>query len=402
MSPVEGDHADAVGPSRRLEEGHRAAQRDRARLLASKRPLWLNRKPANPRRPGRIRISIAYARYLLWEFRWSLGIFWGIVLLGGLGFSWFYKDPKTGLFLGFAESCYAIFMLIFLESYLQFPESPFLQPFFFLLPVVGLGAVADSLVRLAYLTFTSKQKLPEWQRMVASLYKNHVVVVGVGKVGFQIIKGFLALREPVVVVERQGAESSLIEEIVDLGVPVLRGDGRVLKVLEQAGVGRARAVVLATSDDLTNLDAGLTARDLNGEARIVLRLFDESLAVKVQDAFAMPAISTAKTSAPAFIAAATGRRVYQKFHLGGQDLHLIDLNVSPDGGLVGRTVREIQADRQVNIVMHNGPRGVNVNPGHTIVFGPGDEILVVAPLERLIALESINNTRGEVIPAVSH
>ena len=356
-------------------------------------------KDTGPRRPGRLRITVEYARYLLWEFRWSLGVFWGIVLIGGLIFSFLYKDHEGVPVLGYVEACYAIFMLIFLESYLKFPETWYLQPFFFLLPVIGLGAVADSLVRLAYLTFTSKQKLPEWQRMVASLYRRHVVVVGVGKVGFQIIKGFLALREPVVVIERPGADTALLEEIMDQGVPVVRGDGRVLKTLEQAGVARARAVVLATSDDLTNLDSGLTARDLNGEARIVLRLFDESLAQKVQGAFAMPAISTAMTSAPAFIAAATGRKVYQKFQLAGQHLHLIDLTVNPDGGLVGRSVREIQADRQVNIVMHSGRKGVNVNPGHTIVFEPGDELLVVAPLERLIALEATNDTPGEVVTA---
>jgi Trk K+ transport system NAD-binding subunit len=179
---------------------------------------------------------------------------------------------------------------------------------------------------------------------------------------------------------------------------VIRGDGRTLKTLEQAGVARARAVVLATSDDLTNLDSGLTARDLNAEARIVLRLFDESLAVKVRGAFAMPAISTALVSSPAFIAAATGRSVYQGFKLAGQHLYLIDMTVSPGGGLVGRTVGQIQADRQVNIVMHNGPAGVNVNPGHELVLRPNDEVLVIAPMERLIDLETQNRPADSATP----
>ncbi len=342
-------------------------------------------------RPSALRIYLRYAAYLLWEFRWSLGIFWSLVTVGGFLLHRTYHDPEHQGMLGYGEACYAIFMLIFLESYLKFPAEWYLQPFFFLLPVIGLGAVADSLVRLAYLTFSSKQRLPEWQRMVASLYRQHVVVVGVGKVGFEIIKGLLAMREPVVVVERPGADSALIDEIVDLKVPVVRGDGRNLKVLEQAGVARARAVILATSDDLTNLDAGLTARDLNGEARIVLRLFDSSLAVKVRGAFAMPAISTAQVAAPAFIAAATGRRIYQQFQLAGKHLHLTDLTVAPRGGLVGRTVGEIQADQVVNIVMHSGPAGVSVNPGHDLTLGPDDELIVIGPIDRLTALENQNH-----------
>ena len=42
--------------------------------------------------------------------------------------------------------------MIFLES-ASFPDEWYLQLFFFLLPIIGLGAVADSVVRLAYLMF---------------------------------------------------------------------------------------------------------------------------------------------------------------------------------------------------------------------------------------------------------
>lgn len=337
------------------------------------------------------RLFARFVLYLLWEFRWPLAIFWSLVLGGGLLLQWTYHLRE----LGYAEACFGVFLLIFLEPYLEFPEEWYLQPLFFLLPVVGLGAVADSIVRLAYLTFTKKSKLPEWQRMVASLYREHVVVVGVGKVGYQILKGVRALGEPAVAIERPAAESALLEEVVDLGIPVIRGDGRNAKTLEQAGVRHARAVILATSDDLTNLDAGLTARDLNGEARVVLRLFDESLAVKVQGAFSIPAISTSQVAAPAFIAAATGRRVYQDFTLGGQHLHLIDLTVCPGGGLVGKSVGTLQADRTVNVVMHRGPGGVDVNPDNAIVLRADDELLVIAPIDRLLELEALNRPNGK-------
>ncbi len=225
--------------------------------------------------------------------------------------------------------------------------------------------------------------------MVASLYRNHVVVVGVGKVGYQIIKGLLELRESVVAVD-QASESLLIDDIRDLGVPVIQGNARYQKTLEQAGVAQARAVILATNDDLANLDSGLTARDINPKARIVLRLFDETLARKVEGAFAMPGISTAQVAAPAFIAAATGRKVYQEFQLSGQTVHLIDMVISAEGNLIGRSVGEIQADKQFNVVMHQGPEGVNLNPNGDVVLGPDDTILVIAPMDRLLALEEEN------------
>jgi len=48
------------------------------------------------------------------------------------------------------------------------------------------------------------------------------------------------------------------------------------------------------------------------------------------------AISISKVSASAFIAAATGRKVYQSFQLADKPLHLIDMNICPGGGLVGK------------------------------------------------------------------
>lgn len=345
------------------------------------------------RRPSAARIWLRYVRHLLGEFRWSLAIFWGLVFLGGLLLRLEYRDRA----LTYPEACYAVFLLIFLEPYLDFPSEWYLQPLFFLLPIVGLGAVADSLVRLGFLVFSRKHRLPEWQRMLASLYRDHTIVVGIGKVGYQIVRGLMELNEAVVAVQRgeSSTDSALLEEIVDLGVPLIRGDGRTPKILELAGVRKARAVILSTSDDLTNLDAGLTAHDLNPGARIVLRLFDESLAVKVRGAFAMPAISTALVSAPAFIRAATGRRIYQDFELGGRHLHLIDLTIAEDSRLVGRTIGQVQADGQVNIVMHQGAAGVNVNPGHDVVLFAGDEVLVIAPIHQLKALESDNRPRAK-------
>jgi Trk K+ transport system NAD-binding subunit len=337
-----------------------------------------------------LRVYLRFVRYLVWEFRWPLGVFATLVYGGALVLHLCSHHPEVS----YAQACYAVFLMIFVESgQVKFPDEWYLQPLFFLVPIIGLGALADSVVRLAYLMFTKKQQLPEWQRMVASLYRNHVVVVGLGKVGYQIIKGLIALKETVVGVDMADG-STLREDVFSLGIPIIQGNARSAKTLEQAGVRVARAVIVATSDDLTNLDAGLTARDLNPEARIVLRLFDESLAAKVAGAFTLPAISTAHVAAPAFIAAATGRKVYQEFRLGGKLLNLIDLTINDAGTLKGQTVGDVQKGYAVNIVMHHGSEGADINPTHATVLEPGDMVLVIAPLDRLLALEAVN--QGDV------
>ncbi len=347
------------------------------------------------RTPVRLRMYLRFMGLVLWEFRWPLVVFWSLVLGGGLLLHWFYDHEK----LSFARACHGVFLMIFLESSLDFPEEWYLQPLFFLFPVLGLGAIADSIIRMAFLIFTRKQNLPEWNRMLASLCRNHFVVIGVGKVGYQVVKGLLEMRETVVAIE-MASGAPLLGELFDKGVPVIQGNARMASVLEQAGVRHARAVIITTSDDLTNLDAAITARDLNLDAKIVIRLFDETLASKVAGAFAMPTISTSQVAAPAFIAAATGRKIYQGFQLAGQQVHLTDITICPTGRLVGRTVGDIQADKRINIVMHQGPGGVNVNPDAQILLEPGDIILVIAPLEPLRMLESMNQARE--CPEPSH
>jgi voltage-gated potassium channel len=341
------------------------------------------------RTPVRFLMYLRFSRYLFWEFRWPIGVFTTLVLSGGFILHCCYH--KENVELPFAHACHAVFLLIFLESSLDFPDEWYLQPLFFLLPVVGLGAVADSVVRLAFLIFTRKQNLPEWNRMLASLCRNHFVVIGVGKVGYQVIKELLELRESVVAIEL-AIGAPLLGELFDKGVTVIQGNARMTSVLEQAGVKQARAVIITTSDDLTNLDAAITARDLNPAAKIVVRLFDETLATKVAGAFSMPTISTSQVAAPAFIAAATGRKIYQGFQLAGQYVHFTDMTICPTGKLVGRSVGDIQSDKRLNIVMHQGSTGVHVNPDPEILLEPSDTILVIAPMPALLTLESLNQT----------
>ncbi len=324
-----------------------------------------------------------FARYLLREFRAALIVFWGLVFGGGLLIWRCYHAHQLGYF----ESAYGVFTLIFMETTIEFPREWYLQPLWFLMPIIGLGAVADSFVRLGYLVFARKEKLQEWHIMNASVHRNHFIVAGAGKVGARIIKDLLQLGEAVVGIDLL-TEGTLISEVIDLGVPMIHGNCRQRKTLELAGVARAQSLILVTDDDLANLDGALTAREIHPDVHVVLRLFDETLAEKFASAFKMPAISIAATSAPAFIAAATGRKVLASFSLDGSaTLHIADVGVLPGGPIDGHDVGTVQSEHGVNIVLYRSGEQTLVNPPHDIVLRPGDRMLVLAPIDRIAALE---------------
>ncbi len=330
--------------------------------------------------PHPVRKLLGRARYMLREFRWPMLVFAGLVLGGGALFSITMRIP-------FGKACFGAYMLIFVQPNLDWPEHQWYnQVLFFLMPVIGLGAVADSVVRLGYLIFARKRNLQEWWIMEASTMRNHIVLCGLGRVGYRIVQQLLATKEQVVAIEKE-ADCMFVEEMQDLGVPVLIGEARLKKNLLLANLEHARAIILATNDDLTNLDAALTAREIKPDIRVALRLFDETLASKVATQFQMPVISTSQVSAPAFVAAVTGRTVHQCIQMDGQTIHVADLVVHR---LSSQTVSAVQKDFGVTVVLHKRKTGSASMPVPETLVHPGDTLVVAAPIEKMHQLEDAN------------
>jgi hypothetical protein len=216
-----------------------------------------------------------YAIFLVKEFRWAMLVFWSMVLIGGL----LLKSSATGVAqnLSYVNACYLVFSLVLGQTLATFPSEWYLQILCFAAPIIGLGAIADSVVRLGFFMFTSKRKLPEWHRMNALSMRNHIVLCGIGKVGYRILEELLELGEDVVAIDRN-AENPFVMEMIEHGVTTIIGQARSRRLLEEANVKNARAVIFATDDDLANIDAALTAREINPDIRVVIRLFDDTLA----------------------------------------------------------------------------------------------------------------------------
>jgi len=134
-------------------------------------------------------------------------------------------------------------------------------------------------------------------------YRGHIVVAGLGTIGYRIAKELIASGETVVAVEQNDA-GEFVKASREV-VPVLIGNARNPETLTQAGIEGAKAIVAATDDDLANLSASLAAKRFNGGCRTVVRIFDASLAGKIQGSFEIDAVlSASSASAPAFVGAA--------------------------------------------------------------------------------------------------
>ncbi|MBC8103853.1 MAG: NAD-binding protein [Cytophagales bacterium] len=141
---------------------------------------------------------------------------------------------------------------------------------------------------------------------MASRLRGQVILCGLGSVGFEVARDLAARRIPVVVID--ATPDDLHARLLSTRIPILVGDATNADVLLRAGLGRARAVVVVTSDDAINLEIGLTAQSLVEETRpdrplrLVLRCFDPDLANRIHaisEAYTL--LSSAELAAPIFV-----------------------------------------------------------------------------------------------------
>jgi Trk K+ transport system NAD-binding subunit len=228
----------------------------------------------------------------------------------------------------------------------------------------------------------------------------HIVVCGLGNVGFRVIHELLSQGEKVVVIERQ-RDNPFIATARRQGVPVILGDATLPEVLRQARAGTARAVVAATSKELINLEIGLLVRDLNPKQRVILRMVDPQLAQTIRQAAQIRlAVSVPALAAPAFVAALFGDRVRSVFLVAGKLLAVVDMTVqSGDSYLAGQSIRALAQDYNLLPIRIRGPEGNQLSPQSDGQLSTGDRITGIIGLHDLQRLLR-RGSRPEAAPDI--
>jgi Trk K+ transport system NAD-binding subunit len=204
--------------------------------------------------------------------------------------------------------------------------------------VLGAGFLMPAVYAFVTLYIVSA-RLQHLLGTIRADFSDHIVVVGMGTVGFRVLEGLRELRPRVIAIDR-GDGHELARTAASLGTIVVHGDARRRETLRLANVHRARTLVVATSDDVVNLETALNARRQNPGLHVVLRLLDQSLAELVGGALGLGvSFSPSGLAAPVFASAALGRSAIEAFNLLGRDLILGRLKV--DASWDGRTVAEL-------------------------------------------------------------
>jgi len=100
--------------------------------------------------------------------------------------------------------------------------------------------------------------------MMAGRQKDHIVICGLGDTAMQIIQNLHEGKhfKGLVVIDPVGAEINAAT-CEKLNIPVITGDPKNEGIMKIAGLGRARAIVVATGDDASNIEITMRLRDFH-------------------------------------------------------------------------------------------------------------------------------------------
>jgi Trk K+ transport system NAD-binding subunit len=281
-------------------------------------------------------------------------------------------------------------------------DQPWQKVFVGMLRLVGAAATAAFTALFTnYLLRARLSGALEVRRIPDS---GHVIVCGLGPLGFRTVQELVRFGERVVVVELQ-RDNRFVSTSRRLGAAVIHGDATVREVLRQAHAATARAVVAATSDDLVNLEVALLVREMNEKQRVVVSLNDPHLAetlrvaARVRFALSMPTIA-----ASAFVAALFGDRVQNVFLIDGKLLAVVDLVIQPaDTVFNGQIVRSVAIDFALLPIVVLSVDGSTRADLYDTRLLPGDRLIAFAALldlEKLLRREPAPRDREVVVTSV--
>ncbi len=217
--------------------------------------------------------------------------------------------------------------------------------------------------------------------------KHHVIVAGYGRMGSLLCAELTTAGIQVVLIDRTDTHQAEIER---RGLLLIVGDATDEKVLLDAGLDRARALVCAIPSDAENVFITLTARQLAPNLEIIARAEHPSTQKKLKQAGANHVVLPASIGATRIASLLTNPSAVEFIELVTKRSRLAiemdEILVREGGSLAGRSLRDADIGRLTGLIVIAVKRAsghVEFPPGRDLPFSPGDAIVVIGRSENL-------------------
>lgn len=325
-----------------------------------------------------------------------------------------YQTRRVAIICGLAVS--VLWFLGIILYRLHYPEISLAEAFY--APVVLLlGGYADLFGGVEFADqSTSAEQMPSWLRLfslgltlagtafVGVLYalltealltakfqfknrppipkQNHVVIIGLGRVGQRIAAILQDLKQPLVGIDSTAIESSILPQM-----PMVVGN--ISDALTQVNLAQAQTTLVVLGDDMENLEIGLMVHAANPHNELVIRTQDQLFSNNVAQLFPYAQVLCAPAlSAEVFAAAAYGENILSLFYLNHQTVLVTEYRIEPEDALNGLLLAEVAYGFDVVPVLHQRSQSSpNRLPSDDVRLEVGDRLILLASTQSLQRIE---------------
>ncbi len=311
-------------------------------------------------------------------------ILWGVAFLGCV----IVFGTAGYMMLGweFGDAFYMVMITVSTVGFTEVHEinTGWLRLHTILLILFGYFALGYTLTGvLAFITEEELQRLLGHQRVKRQIeaLRGHTIVAGMGRMGTLVCQELEAAGQPFVLIDRSAEK---VPEVERRGWLYVLGDASEEKVLQEAGLARAKALVTALPSDAENVFITLTARELAPKVQIVARAEQPSTQKKLRQAGADHVVLPATIGAHRIASILTNPSAV-KFtelvtHRSSLAIEMADVEVRAGGPFAGRTLRDLDIGRRTGVMVIAVKRGdgrVEFPPSGNEPFVAGDSIVVL-------------------------
>ena len=167
----------------------------------------------------------------------------------------------------------------------------------------------------------------------------YVIVVGGGKVGYYLTKQLLMEGHEVLLLEKDRRRQALLAE--QMGEVVVQGDGCEVRIMAEAGFGRADVIVAVTGDDEDNLVICQMAKRAFQAPRTVARVNDPDNLVLFQKLGIDTTVSSTQIIFNLLDQQIETGEIIPLAALKNGNIEIVAITVSERSPVLGRTVKDL-------------------------------------------------------------
>ena len=259
--------------------------------------------------------------------------------------------------------------------------------------ITGVSFLFYALGKVNYVIFEEQIfRRGKMQKQLKSM-KNHYIICGHGRMGEKIASELYSRKKSFVVIEK---DEDHVLNAKEKNYAYIQGDATEDDILISAGIKDAVGLVAVLSDDIANVYATLTARELNDKLKIIVRADSESSRQKLLKAGADSVILPYELSGFRMSQALLKPKVIdymdELFSLPDLGLQIEEIYIGKNSKLLGKTLANSGLRGKLNVIIlsiYREDGKLIYNPTSDTEIQSGDTLVVIGEISELKTLEEI-------------